>query len=176
MNYGVTKRTLQLIGSKLKDYFRRCARTNDNPTHKKGLKLMSEVVYTFTLADVVKLYGMPSDWKCFMTGDPIDVTQPSTYSFDHPLPVMRGGQSTLDNFTICSKRVNETKSDLTPEEYLTLCKKVLEHNGFQVIGRDLTADVPQRAVVGKRTHKATTSNPIQTYLFGLFDESPKTTE
>ncbi len=120
---------------------------------------MSEVEYTFTLTDVIAKYGEPQYWICHFTGVPIQADKPSTYSFDHPIPVMRGGLSCLDNFAICSKRANEAKSDLNIAEFLALSKRVLEHNGFSVSGGEhhtLPDVIPERAVVGKRTNRKST--------------------
>lgn len=48
--------------------------------------------------------------KCYLTGTPIDLTK-DDYCFDHIVPVSKGG---------------------TIEEYLSLCKQVLEHHGYTV--------------------------------------------
>lgn len=69
---------------------------------------------------------------CYLTGDCIDVWKPETYSFDHIVPKSRGGKSDIDNLGICTKEVNQAKSDKTPQEFIELCKKVLIHNGFNI--------------------------------------------
>jgi 5-methylcytosine-specific restriction endonuclease McrA len=84
----------------------------------------------FKPEDVINKYG--ENTFCYLTGDRIDISKPRTYSFDHKIPRSRGGENTLDNLGICTKIVNTSKTDMTPEEYIELCKKVLEHNGYNV--------------------------------------------
>ena len=70
--------------------------------------------------------------KCYLTGDDIDIYKTSTYHFDHIIPRSRGGDNSLDNLGIATKQANQAKADLTPDEFIFLCKKVLEHNGYEV--------------------------------------------
>lgn len=46
--------------------------------------------------------------------------------------VSKGGTNDLSNLGITIPIANYSKSDLTVEEYLELCKKVLEHYGYTV--------------------------------------------
>lgn len=71
--------------------------------------------------------------RCYMTGTTIDLMQPSTYHLDHIVPVSRGGSSTLDNLGLAIRVVNQSKADMTPDEYISLCKQVLEFHGFTII-------------------------------------------
>lgn len=70
--------------------------------------------------------------KCYLTGLPIDLNQSNTYSLDHIIPSSRGGSVSLDNLGITTRQANMSKTDMTPEEYLSLCKLVLENNGYTV--------------------------------------------
>lgn len=63
--------------------------------------------------------------KCYLTGDLIDITKPRTYEFDHIIPKSRNGDSSIENLGICTRQANRSKSDMTCEEYLELCKKVI---------------------------------------------------
>lgn len=69
---------------------------------------------------------------CYLTGDKIEISEPNTYSFDHKIPVAKGGDNSFSNLGICTQDVNMAKSDKTPEEFFELCKKVLTHNGYSV--------------------------------------------
>jgi len=69
---------------------------------------------------------------CYLTGLPIDLTKPSTYQFDHIIPASKNGDSSLDNLGICAKQANTAKSDMTPDEFINLCKLVLQHNGYNI--------------------------------------------
>ena len=87
-------------------------------------------VSNITIDDVLKHVGeKPS---CYLTGLPIDISRPSTYAFDHRIPASRGGTSTLDNLGICTKMANLSKSSMTPDEFINLCKLILEHNGYNI--------------------------------------------
>ena len=65
---------------------------------------------------------------CAITGVSIDLSKPETYSLDHIMPRSRGGENSLDNCQLVTRQVNQAKSDLTTEEFVLLCKKVVEHN------------------------------------------------
>jgi CRISPR/Cas system Type II protein with McrA/HNH and RuvC-like nuclease domain len=78
----------------------------------------------FTVEDVVAKYS--ENPKCYLTGESIDIYNPSEYHFDHIVPVSRGGDNTLENLGICTKKVNMAKNDLTPEEFIELCKQVVK--------------------------------------------------
>lgn len=70
--------------------------------------------------------------SCYLTGDKINISEPSTYSFDHKIPVAKGGDNSLNNLGLCTQEVNMAKSDKTPEEFIELCKKVLIHHGYTI--------------------------------------------
>ena len=69
---------------------------------------------------------------CYLTGESIDLAQTKTYNFDHIKPRSKGGTNTLDNLGITSKKANMSKNELTFDEYIELCKKVLEYQGYKV--------------------------------------------
>ena len=81
------------------------------------------------------LSKMTANPVCYLTGRPIDLLAPKTYQCDHITPVAKGGKSTLDNLGIACRDANQSKHDLTLEEYLQLCKEVLVHHGFDVIDK-----------------------------------------
>jgi 5-methylcytosine-specific restriction endonuclease McrA len=84
----------------------------------------------FTVDDIITKIG--ENPTCYLTGDPIDISKTNSYNFDHVIPTSRGGTNDLDNLGILTKAANQAKSDMTPDEFLNFCKKVLEHNGFSV--------------------------------------------
>lgn len=87
-------------------------------------------VVTFGWREVVRKFGMST--QCYLTGEPVDLNEPRTYSFDHILPVSRGGDNSIDNLGIATKVVNQAKSNLTNEEFVELCKNVLAHHGYEI--------------------------------------------
>jgi 5-methylcytosine-specific restriction endonuclease McrA len=84
----------------------------------------------FTTKDVIDKIGLNP--KCYLTGDIIDISKPDTYQFDHIIPVSKGGTNTLDNLNIATRDANNSKYDMLLEDYIKLCKRVLENHGFEV--------------------------------------------
>ena len=95
-----------------------------------GRKTMKNITPMFTYQDVIDKFG--ENPKCYLTGKPIDIYQPRTYQFDHIVPVSKGGLGTLDNLGLCTKGANQSKNDMLLDDFLSLCKDILEHNGFNV--------------------------------------------
>jgi CRISPR/Cas system Type II protein with McrA/HNH and RuvC-like nuclease domain len=77
----------------------------------------------FTFQDVINKVG--ENPKCYLTGLNIDINQPKTYEFDHIIPKSRGGTNNLDNLGICTKSANRAKQDMTPDEFINLCRLVI---------------------------------------------------
>lgn len=94
---------------------------------KRG-NLMNQI--KFAVEDVINKFG--ENPKCYLTGQEIDVNKPSTYHFDHIIPVSRGGDNSLDNLGICTKNANLAKKDMTPDEFINLCKQVLKYNNVSL--------------------------------------------
>lgn len=83
-----------------------------------------------TVEDIINKFG-PNP-TCYLTGEQIDLKQPSTYQFDHIIPASRGGDNSLDNLGICTKNANKAKNDMTQEEFIQLCHKVLVKQGYKI--------------------------------------------
>lgn len=81
----------------------------------------------FTYKDVLNKFG--KNTHCYLTGTPITLVQDLCH-FDHIIPVAKGGSNTLDNLGITIPNANKSKSDMTLDEYLELCEKVLVHHGY----------------------------------------------
>jgi 5-methylcytosine-specific restriction endonuclease McrA len=84
----------------------------------------------FTVDDVINKFG--KNPTCYLSGDSIDIYRSKTYEFDHIIPRSRGGTNDIDNLGICTREVNQSKRDMTPDEFINLCKKILEYNGYVV--------------------------------------------
>ena len=63
---------------------------------------------------------------CYLTGRPIDLNKSRSYHLDHIVPRSRGGDDSLDNCQIACREANQAKGDLLVEEFVALCKKVVE--------------------------------------------------
>lgn len=121
------------IQSKIKSDLRKQIRDKLYDFYKRGNKMDDKL----TLEQVIEKFGEKP--KCYLTGDDIDIYKPSTYEFDHIIPASRGGNNSIENLGICSRKANQSKRDMTPDELECFCKKVLEHRGYQVINRILQA-------------------------------------
>lgn len=85
---------------------------------------------TFSWHDVVNKFGWNTN--CYLTGRPINLQEPDTYHFDHKVPLSKGGSSDIENLGIAYNYANLAKNDLMIEDFILLCKEVLEFNGYQV--------------------------------------------
>lgn len=89
-----------------------------------------DIEQTFNWKDVIKKFG--ENTECYLSGEKINLYE-NNYSLDHILPSSRGGDNSLNNLGITHKIVNNMKSDLTPDELIEWCRKILEYNGYNVI-------------------------------------------
>ena len=106
---------------------------NERLLHTKIYQFLGnnkDMIREFTLEELKHKLG--NDTICYLTGTKIDLTQPRTYQFDHIIPKSRGGDNSLDNLGICIKQANQAKNNMTPDEFINLCKQVLEHQGYKI--------------------------------------------
>ena len=73
-----------------------------------------------------------SNPTCYLTGRNIDLFRPRTYHCDHIISVSKGGKCSLNNMGLACKDANMAKGDMSLDDFLTLCREVLEHNGYEV--------------------------------------------
>lgn len=97
---------------------------------KDGRSTFSAKLKTFTWQSALeKLKQNPF---CYLTGESLDLENFSNVTFDHILPVSQGGDNSIENLGFCTPLVNKSKTSMTPEEYVDLCKKVLIHHGYTI--------------------------------------------
>lgn len=92
-----------------------------------GLKthgLVNNITEEYSYKDVLDKIG--ENPVCYLTGDPIDLSDSSSYQLDHIIPTSKGGTNDLSNLEICTKQANIAKSNLSLEELKALCKKILK--------------------------------------------------
>jgi 5-methylcytosine-specific restriction endonuclease McrA len=83
--------------------------------------------------DYAKAFKKINEYPCcYLSGSKIDLEDSSSYELDHITPLALGGKNTLSNMGLALKEVNRSKADMTKEDYLELCIKVLKHNGYEV--------------------------------------------
>lgn len=71
--------------------------------------------------------------KCYLTGENINLEDMSSWSFDHKIPLSRGGNKEINNLGLCLRIANQAKTSMTPEEFVCFCKKVLINYGYEII-------------------------------------------
>lgn len=84
---------------------------------------------TFTWVDVIKKIG--DNPICYLSGQEIDLNK-GEYELDHIIPVSKNGANSLENLGVLHTIVNRMKSDLTPDELIEWCIKILTYNGYVI--------------------------------------------
>lgn len=79
----------------------------------------------FSVEDVLNKIG--ENPKCYLTGVEIDIFDTKSYEFDHIIPISRGGTNDLSNLGICSAKANRAKGNMTPDEFINLCRLVVSN-------------------------------------------------
>jgi 5-methylcytosine-specific restriction endonuclease McrA len=81
--------------------------------------------YDITYEEV--LDRLEADPVCYLTGDPIDPDVPASFEFDHIHPRSRGGLNVIENLGFTTREANRAKGNMTLEEFVTLCRKVVKN-------------------------------------------------
>ena len=105
-------------------------------THRQTTKSISQKAHqfqktmTFNYKDVHAKYG--DHFQCALTGRPLQWNNPEDYQYDHIVPIARGGDNTLNNLQLLCTDANQAKGHLTDEEFIDLCKEVVQHAGYKI--------------------------------------------
>jgi len=94
---------------------------------RKGVN--KDIDKTFTWEDVVDKFG--EDTFCYLSGEKLNLFE-NEYHLDHINPSSRGGDNSFKNLGILHRTANLMKHNLTPEELIEWCKKILIFNGYKV--------------------------------------------
>jgi 5-methylcytosine-specific restriction endonuclease McrA len=91
---------------------------------------------SFSVDDLLKRVG--DNPICYLTGEKIDLSKSSTYQLDHIVPRTLGGDNSLENLGLCISKANMAKTDMPLEEFFSLCRRILENNGYAVSKKEST--------------------------------------
>lgn len=118
----VLSRRIERLNAKIRDFQRREGR------------LLGIREQTFSDEDAMEqLFPCGVEPVCYLSGRAINVNDSRSWQLDHVRPQKKGGDNSLHNIGLTCKEANQAKSDLTVDEFIALCKDVLEHNGYEVI-------------------------------------------
>jgi len=118
--------TQKIKQKEYRDKFCKKARQDKYFTLKQRIIIFqkkSKQKINFTYLDVLNKFG--ENTVCYLTGKPINLLDSKTYSFDHFIPLAKGGSSNLDNLRICTPDINRMKTDLLYDDFINLCKLVV---------------------------------------------------
>jgi len=103
-------------------------------TKKERLASGDKRTYMFTNQELKqKILDNPF---CYLTGDEFDPMDSQAWSLDHIQPKSRGGTNILTNAGQTTKLANQMKSDMTVDELIDMCKKVLVNFGHVVVSKE----------------------------------------
>lgn len=119
-----------------KKIYKFCSIKKDATLQFKKEKTIQEILYTkirkfgdmqimFTPQDLIDKIG--DNPTCYLTGRKIDLSDSKSYHLDHIVPRSKGGDNTLENCGIACKIANMSKTDMTYEEYVNLCREIIKH-------------------------------------------------
>ena len=100
-------------------------------THNTIKKLNSRL-YSWDFGLQTLLSDIGTDPVCYITGSKIDLEETSSYHLDHKIPKCRGGDNSLDNCGLVLSDVNFAKHKMSLEDFVEMCKTVVEGNGYEV--------------------------------------------
>ena len=89
------------------------------------------------VANVLRLLES-QQYRCALTGRSLT---PDMASLDHIIPVRCGGEHLVENTQVLHKDVNRAKTTMTNEEFIQLCREVVEHTAYgKIEGETLNSE------------------------------------
>ena len=95
----------------------------ETPLHPNSPENSSRPCGPVTTGNVLRLLER-QQYRCALTGRQLT---PDTASLDHVVPVRCGGKHLVENTQVLHKDVNRSKTTMTNEEFIRLCREVVEY-------------------------------------------------
>lgn len=100
--------------------------------HYRSRQIRPRVAGSVTAAEACALVER-QQYRCALTGR---LLTPKSASLDHVLPICRGGKHGIGNAQVLHKQINRIKGVLTNEEFVAVCREVVEYaNGQHEAGQ-----------------------------------------
>ena len=97
--------------------------TGGTPLHPESPEGPPRPSGPVTTGNVLRLLEC-QQYRCALTGR---LLTPDTASLDHIVPVRCGGEHCAENPQVLHRDVNRAKTTMTNDEFIQLCREVVEH-------------------------------------------------
>lgn len=75
-----------------------------------------------TASELMRLLKF-QEYRCALSGEKLT---PNTAELDHKIPKSNGGEDTIENLQWLDRNVNKMKGRLTTEEFVAICRRVVQ--------------------------------------------------
>jgi len=96
---------------------------------KENSNVNKDLETNFNWGNVLDKYT--ENTKCYLSGVELNLYDKDC-QFDHIIPASKGGENVFSNLGICHGEVNSMKGNMSIEELMEWCIKILEFNGYVV--------------------------------------------
>lgn len=127
-NEGIAgcQETIPAVGSDHMAFLGQADSTADHTLHPQTPAAAERPGGSINPSNVLRLLEW-QEYRCALTGRPLT---PETASLDHIVPVRDGGEHTIENVQILHKDVNRAKSTMTHQQFIQLCREVVDQVAF----------------------------------------------
>jgi 5-methylcytosine-specific restriction endonuclease McrA len=133
--YRETNKTMITISKKIDRFSKRKSVPTTNPISRELKLRIRNKVNNFTRREELPLFTyeelinkIGSTPKCYLTGEKIDLDNTKDWHLDHIIPVSKGGDNSLKNCNIATREANLAKTDMSLDDFVEFCQKVVDNN------------------------------------------------
>lgn len=129
------KEAMKKLNSKLKTFA--CTTSKSSKSTPKKTYMRNKNLNKKLVLSKYNLSEEEPYFTCTYTGKKLNIKQTGTYHLDHIMPRSRGEElgmsfeeiNSLENLQIISAEANQAKSSMTHDEFVELCRGVVERHG-----------------------------------------------